>query len=127
MNKKRLLFAEDLEMLREPLAIALEEQGYIVYAAQDGEEAYRLVLEATEPFDLFLLDVGMPKMNGGEFLSAVRKLPSCADIPAIMLSGSKDDQLLSSLGNLKISAYLIKGQFSFEELFNCLGELVHQK
>jgi len=65
-GSERILIAEDNEDLREAAKEILESLGYKVTVAKDGEEAVRAFEESAEPFDLVLMDVVMPKMNGPE-------------------------------------------------------------
>jgi len=68
--KKRLLLLEDDTNLNETLCEFLESKGYEVIPAFDGEEAEVLIYE--RHFDLFLLDVNVPSLNGFALLSRVR-------------------------------------------------------
>jgi len=58
----RILFAEDRPTLRKILTYKLEQQGYEVFGAPNGLEAVRLIHK--DVFDLILLDVNMPVLNG---------------------------------------------------------------
>jgi DNA-binding response OmpR family regulator len=66
----RLLLAEDDEGIREPLTRALRRDDYEVVAVADGEEAARRGLE--EDFDLLVLDLGLPGLDGLEVCRRVR-------------------------------------------------------
>lgn len=81
--------------------------GYEVSCAYDGEHAIK-ILESGKVFDLILLDVMMPNMNGWETLKIVRNNPLFKDIPVIMLTAVNDDQKMVS--GLKIGAddYIVK-------------------
>jgi DNA-binding response OmpR family regulator len=69
--RNRLLLLEDDLTLSETIVDYFDEQDFEVVAAYDGEEAYEKIYE--EKFDLFLLDVNVPSMNGFELLKIVRK------------------------------------------------------
>lgn len=71
MKKARLLLLEDDMNLSETVAEYLEEAGYEVVCAFDGEQAEDLMYET--PFDLLLLDVNVPEPNGFTLLKAARK------------------------------------------------------
>ncbi|RXK02610.1 two-component system response regulator [Arcobacter sp. CECT 8989] len=68
--KTRLLLLEDDLTLSETIVDYFEEQGFNVVPAYDGDEANELIYE--QNFDLFLLDVNVPSMNGFELLKQVR-------------------------------------------------------
>ena len=80
--KKRLLLLEDDTNLSETLCEFLESKGYDVTPIYDGEDAEVLMFE--HHFDLFLLDVNVPSMNGFKLLSKVRKEGTTT--PAIFLT-----------------------------------------
>ncbi|RXJ89128.1 two-component system response regulator [Arcobacter sp. CECT 8983] len=69
--KIKLLLLEDDLTLSETVVDYFEEQGFDVVAAYDGDEANELIYE--QKFDLFLLDVNVPTMNGFELLKQLRK------------------------------------------------------
>ncbi|MBR6302075.1 response regulator transcription factor [bacterium] len=65
--------------------------GYEVCVAENGVEALE-ILEKSTNFDIILLDVMMPKMNGWDTLKTIRKTPSLKDIPVIMVTAVSDDK-----------------------------------
>ncbi len=68
--KTRLLLLEDDLTLSETIVDYFEEQGFEIVVAYDGDEAQDIIYE--QKFDLFLLDVNVPSMNGFELLKTVR-------------------------------------------------------
>lgn len=83
MTKARILITDDDDMTLEMLEAALQD-GYEVTTAHDGEQA--LALSEAQAFDLLLLDVEMPGIDGYEVCRQVKARPSCADLPVIFLS-----------------------------------------
>jgi two-component system response regulator HydG len=81
-EKARILVADDEESHRIMLRAVLQEEGYEVAEAADGPEAIRAVEQ--EPFDLILLDLRMPSMNGIEALMEVRKISPY--VPVLMMT-----------------------------------------
>lgn len=81
--------------------------GYEVKCAHDGVECLE-ILNSDELFDLVLLDIMMPKMDGWETLKNIRNTPICKDIPVIMLTAVNEDQKMVT--GLKIGAddYIVK-------------------
>lgn len=79
---QKLLVADDDNEIRELLEFDLSQSGYIVDIAKDGEEALNKALK--EKYDLILLDVMMPKMNGFDVCKNIRKTKP--DIPILMLT-----------------------------------------
>lgn len=85
----------------------LQFYGYEVKCAHNGVECLE-ILNSDELFDLVLLDIMMPKMDGWETLKNIRKTPICKDIPVIMLTAVNEDQKMVT--GLKIGAddYIVK-------------------
>ncbi len=81
MNSPRILVVDDAPQVRRVLRATLTVEGYTVSEARDGGEA--LELFGAEPFDIILLDVNMPGMDG---LQACREIRRKSDVPVIMLT-----------------------------------------
>lgn len=90
------------------LADALPMYGYDVTVAEDGLEALKILLEDDMHFDLVLLDVMMPNMDGWDTLKAIRKNKKTERIPVIMITAVNEEQKVVS--GLKIGAddYIVK-------------------
>jgi len=80
----KILLVEDNEMNRDMLSRRLIRQGYTVEMAENGRQALELV--KTFKFDLVLLDIMMPEMNGYEVLEQMKRDPELSYIPVIMIS-----------------------------------------
>jgi len=108
----RILVVEDEQGIASFLKKGLEENGHQVMVVYDGEMALRLVMN--DPFDLILLDVILPKMNGIEVCKKLRKDLDFTN-PIIMLTalGSTDD-IVDGL-NIGADDYLVK-PIKFREL-----------
>lgn len=110
-NNNRILLVEDEDNLATGLLYNLNEEGYIVERASDGKEAVKLF--ETKKFDLIILDIMLPYLNGFQVAEKVRKKDQ--RIPILMLTAKtrKDDKVKG----LKIGAddYITK-PFHLEEL-----------
>src|SRR3546814_12092651 len=73
----RILLVEDEAPLRETLAARLKREGFAVDAAQDGEEG--LYLGREMPFDVAIIDLGLPKLSGMDLLRAQIGRASCRE------------------------------------------------
>src|SRR5262249_5354588 len=80
-----LLIVEDEHPIREIISLRLTSSGYLVATAENGKQCLELIEK--NHFDLVLLDVGMPDLNGLEVLKSIREYHSAADLPVIMVSG----------------------------------------
>ena len=84
----RILVVEDGAMNRLALTRALELRGHQVHAVVDGVEAMEALGE--RPFDVVLLDIGMPRKDGFETLAEIKADPQLRELPVIMISGVSD-------------------------------------
>ncbi len=107
----RILIVEDEEKIARFVTLELEHEGYQVEHAADGRTAVDLALERN--YDLILLDVLLPQLNGMEALRRVRKHK---DVPVIMVTAR--DAVMDKVAGLDAGAddYLTK-PFAIEELF----------
>jgi two-component system, OmpR family, alkaline phosphatase synthesis response regulator PhoP len=107
----RILLVEDEESIRDVVKLNLELEGYETIATDNGKEAIRLSQE--QHFDLFVLDVMLPEMNGFEICEQVRLTNH--DTPIIFLTAKDSPQ--DRVAGLKKGAddYLTK-PFNLEEL-----------
>lgn len=82
--------------------------GYDIEVAEDGIEALKILGDETKKFDLILLDVMMPNMDGWDTLKAIRKNKNTEYTPVIMITAVSEDQKVVS--GLKIGAddYIVK-------------------
>lgn len=87
MTRGRILVAEDDEHIRQGLVDTLESEGFRVDAAADGQAA--LDAWRREKFELILLDIMMPKLNGYDVCRAIRKTDS--SLPIIMLTAKGEE------------------------------------
>ncbi len=83
----RVLLAEDDEGIREPLARALMREEYAVDAVEDGGEAARLGVE--DDYDLLVLDIGLPTLDGLEVCRRVRA--AHPRVPILILTAQSDE------------------------------------
>ena len=82
----KILVVDDEKLLVKGIKYNLEQEGYQVVTAFDGEEAVRLAHD--ESVDLILLDIMLPKMDG---LSVCRSIRGFSNVPIIMLSAKSED------------------------------------
>src|SRR5215213_3159572 len=88
MPQAAILIVDDEELNRDGLARRLQRHDYEVAAAKNGREAIELL--GGRRFDLVLLDVMMPGMNGLEVLKFLRRMDSLIDLPIIMVTARND-------------------------------------
>lgn len=84
MEKTKVLIVDDEPNILLSLEFILEEEGYDVYVAHDGDEALETA-EAVRP-DLILLDVAMPRKDGYEVCRILRERATLKDVKVVMLT-----------------------------------------
>ena len=110
MQGAKILIIEDEIKIARFLELELQYEGYIVEQSHDGREGFNIILHGD--FDLILLDVMLPSMNGIEVL---RKLRQSSEVPVIMLT-AKDETLDKVMGlDMGADDYVTK-PFAIEEL-----------
>lgn len=118
--KKTITLVDDDHNILTSVSIALDSEGFIVKTFSDGEKA--LAEFEKKPSDLLILDIKMPKMDGLDLLSKIRKR---SNVPIIFLT-SKDDEIDEVLG-LKMGADdYIKKPFSQRLLLERIRTLIRR-
>lgn len=90
LTKKRVLVVEDEESLLKLETILLTVKGFEVVGAVTGQMAIDKI--GIEPFDLVLLDIMLPDIDGFEVCRQIRKDPRTSTVPIIMLTGKKSQE-----------------------------------
>ncbi|MEA2092344.1 MAG: response regulator [Campylobacterota bacterium] len=112
-SKYKVLIVDDVDENLKLVATILNKVGYITKTAKDGLSALRLVKESS--YDLILLDIMMPIMDGLETCRYLKVEPESASIPVIFLTASNDRSTLIKAYNVGGVDY-IKKPFFKEEL-----------
>src|ERR1700722_7517431 len=102
----RLLVVDDDENNRDMLSRRLERKGYSVAQAPEGHSA--LVAVGRETFDLVLLDIEMPEMNGFEVLKRVRETHPATRLPIIIATARGDREDVVEALRLGANDYVTK-------------------
>ena len=87
--RKPILVADDDDATLEGLTELLGEFGYQVVAARDGQVAMDLIVGGLKPA-LFIVDLAMPNLAGGEFLKYVQSDPELRFVPVLVITGSPE-------------------------------------
>ena len=118
----KILLAEDNEMNREIAADILEEAGFEVETAEDGRVAVDMFAKnGAGRYDLILMDIQMPMMNGYEATKAIRELPDGKDIPIIALSANAFAEDKAASIRAGMNDHIAK-PIKREELFDTIGK-----
>lgn len=119
---KRILIVEDEFEIRDILKMFLEDEGYEIVIAKDGNEGFEVIMK--NKTDLIISDIMMPGLSGIELLNKVKSTPEILDIPFILMSAAAIP--LEKIGVKKHSAF-IKKPFDIDVLLPLIGELLKGK
>lgn len=113
MNRKpRILVVDDFETVRLLFVKCLGELGIVdVDQSDNGEDALEQMKKAqaqNRPYDLIFVDWNMPKMNGLELLTAVRKSEEFKEVPFVMVTANSDENAVVEAMRAGVSEYLVK-------------------
>jgi CheY-like chemotaxis protein len=109
-----ILLVEDDPFFQKFYAGKLAERQFSVTVAGNGEEAWARV--SAQPFNLILLDLIMPKVDGFTFLAARQKNPAIARIPVVVFSTLGQDTDIAKAKELGADDYVNKSFLDFETL-----------
>lgn len=123
MKKGKILLIEDEEVIIEMYKLRLEKEGYEVQVARNG--AWGLKVACQESFDLIIMDMVMPAMNGYEMLEKIKKNKACKNIPVIVLSNSAQDNEINKAKELGATSYFLKSQITPAKLVKEVKELLN--
>lgn len=119
----RVLITEDEPNIVESLTFILSREGYEVSSVVDGEAA--LLRLRSDPPDLMILDVMLPKLNGFEVLKQVKSDPALKELPVMVLTAkgqAHDRRMAEEIG---ASAFVTK-PFSNRDIVAQVGRLTQR-
>jgi serine phosphatase RsbU (regulator of sigma subunit) len=105
-EQSQVLVVDDNEANRDVLSRRLQRQNIVVTTAENGRQALELVRQ--QPFDLILLDIMMPEMNGYQVLQHLKADPTLKHIPVVMISAVDDVDSVVRCVELGAEDYLFK-------------------
>ena len=124
---KRVLLVEDIELNREIAEMILTEAGFVVESAPDGTDAVAMMEKAEENYyDVVLMDIQMPVMNGYEATRIIRNMPrnDVKDLPIIaMTANALEEDKEAALKN-GMNAHIAK-PIDMDVFISVLEQFVH--
>jgi len=120
---KEILIVDDEPSIVVPIQFLMEQQGYDVLVAENGEDALDAIYKYKP--DLILLDIMLPRIDGYEVCEIVRLNPEYRDIKIIFLTAKGREVEIAKGLTLGADAYIIK-PFSNTELVAKVKELLNQ-
>ena len=125
MKNKRILLAEDNDLNAEITETLLEEQQLKVERVGDGKECLRTLQEMPEEYyDMILMDIQMPVMNGYEAAKAIRQLPGKrGSIPVVALTANAFEEDRKKALDVGMNGHIAK-PLNMEQLLLTMGEIL---
>lgn len=121
-KKKRILVVDDSITVREVECRLLENQGYEVETAVNGMDGWNAL--RTAHYDLVVTDVDMPRMNGIDFVRAIRSDPRFKDLPVMIVSYKEREEDRMKGLDAGANYYLTKSSFHDETLVKAVKDLI---
>lgn len=122
---QKILIVEDEPFLRKVISDECREGGYMVDEAVDGKEA--LQKTKTDKFDLILLDLLLPDIDGFEVLTQLKKDPALSNIPVLILSNLGQREEVEKGLSLGAKDYLIKAHVTPSEILERIQKILDKK
>ena len=107
MNKKIVLIVDDSLTVRQQISLTLKSAGYQIVEACDGREGVD-ALRAHAEIAMVLCDINMPRMNGLEFLEAIKGDAAGLPLPVIMLTTEGSPDLITRAKRAGAKGWIVK-------------------
>lgn len=124
IQRKRILIAEDSLTVRELERKVLENNGYDVVAAFDGMDAWVKVKETK--IDLLVTDIEMPRIDGFELISLMKKDKDLCNIPTVIVSFKEREEDKRRGMQVGADKYITKSQYEDKTLLEAIARLINR-
>lgn len=111
---KKILFIEDESALQKTFRVFVEQEGYQMISALDGESGFNLA--KLEKPDLILLDLILPRLHGFDVLQKLKEDYETKAIPVIILTNLENSDDINKALELGAKTYLVKSNYTLSEL-----------
>ena len=119
----KILIVDDAIAFRRILERVLTASGYMVIQCRDGKEALEKLNSPGERFDLAIVDIEMPQIDGLELLRQIRSSPQWHSLPVIVLTSRENHQYRQIASNLGATHYFTK-PFRQDELLEAIAPIL---
>jgi two-component system cell cycle response regulator DivK len=122
MESKKVLIAEDSSVIQNLTRRILQIQNYQIFSAKNGLQVLKMLEK--EDFDIILMDINMPQMNGMECAQKIRALEDSkkSQIPIVAITGNAQNYSMEDFKNVGINEYLQK-PLNFDNLVDTVKNL----
>jgi CheY-like chemotaxis protein len=109
-GRRRVLIVDDSEIVARLLREELEAKGFEIHYAPDAEKATSIILKRQTRPDLILLDINMPKVDGGQFCRFVKKNEMFRSIKVLFCSGEDKEKVQRLVAECGADGYISKDE-----------------
>jgi CheY-like chemotaxis protein len=109
--RRRVLIVDDSEIVARLLRAELEAKGFEIQYAPDAEKATSIILKRQTRPDLILLDINMPKVDGGQFCRFVKKNEMFRSIKVIFCSSEDKEKMKKLVADCGADGFISKDEF----------------
>ena len=122
MELKKVLIAEDSSVIQNLTKRILQVQNYQIFSAKNGLKVLDMLEK--EDFDIILMDINMPQMDGMECARKIRALGDAkkSQVPIVAITGNAQNYSMEDFNNAGINEYLPK-PLNFDKLVDMVNEL----
>ncbi|PJE58275.1 MAG: response regulator [Candidatus Portnoybacteria bacterium CG10_big_fil_rev_8_21_14_0_10_36_7] len=113
---KKILIVEDETYIRDLYVQILLKEGYLVDSASDGEEAY--VKISKKEYDLILLDIILPKIDGLQVLEKLKKESIKISAPVVLLTNLSQEVVVAKAVDYGVRGYMVKSDLTPQDIIN---------
>lgn len=119
MANKILIVDDDVD-LRELYKTTLQNEGFDVKTAENGEDALSQIMQ--DKPDLIVLDIMMPKIHGMDTLDIIKATPETKEIKVLILSALSDQKMMDRAKELGVVDYVVKSQSDMSTVVDHIKE-----
>lgn len=122
-KKSKILVVDDDKGLCQLYKLTLEQEGYEVYVANQGDQALSKALEVKP--DLILLDIMMPMIHGLNVLDILKATPETQGLKVIVMSALSDDDTKNKAKEFGAIDYIVKSQSTISEVMQRIAKVLN--
>jgi two-component system chemotaxis sensor kinase CheA len=121
---KKILIIEDESSMRNSLEEFFSEEGFEVTTAMDGASGYEMI--RSKKFDVILLDIILPRMDGFEILNKIKE-EGLEHAPIVLLTNLGEAENIQKALDLGATTYLIKSDYQLREIIDKVNAVIETK
>lgn len=121
----KALIIEDEQFIRDIYKSQLEKAGITVDGFRNGKEGLQSISQ--NKYDIILLDIMLPDLNGLEILKQVKQNPDTKNIPVIMLTNLGQDEVIKEGFSLGAQGYFIKASYTPDQIVQEVKNILARK